>query len=283
MPSDLSTMYPIREVSQKTGVNPVTLRAWQRRYGLIKPARTESGHRLYTEQDIETIHQVLSWLEKGVSIGQVKSLLQTPVAESAGSNWEKINIELIDLAQQLHLGALESRLRELSKLYPVDLLLAHVIRPWLIRLAQLERPDHEIIEQSCRALLQQSLIQWLTIHSGPRVALVRCGNTSSLDSLLIRYELQGVECRSLDLGNIEPSQLPLIRDRLSVDAYLVLLGAGLNESWFTRYQAAWPDNSYFCGDVGKVYFDKGWLDRPFHPSVTKLVKQYETSFGLVQD
>lgn len=283
MPFDPSTMYPIREVSQKTGVNPVTLRAWQRRYGLIKPARTDSGHRLYSEQDIETIHQVLGWLEKGVSIGQVKSLLQAPAAESTGSNWELINLELIDLAQQLNLGGLESRLRELSKLYPVDLLLVHVIRPWLTRLTQLERPDREIIEQSCRALLQQLLIQWLTIHNGPRIALLRCGKSSALDSLLIRYELQGVECRSLDLGHIEPAQLPLIGDRLNIDAYLVLLGAGLNESWFSRYRTAWPDNSYFCGDVGKVYFDKGWLDRPFHPSVTKLVKQYETSFGLVQD
>ncbi len=34
-------IYPIREVSRLTGVNAVTLRAWQRRYGLVQPARTE--------------------------------------------------------------------------------------------------------------------------------------------------------------------------------------------------------------------------------------------------
>ncbi|MGL5554916.1 MAG: MerR family DNA-binding transcriptional regulator, partial [Aeromonas veronii] len=33
-------IYPIREVSRLTGVNAVTLRAWQRRYGLVQPART---------------------------------------------------------------------------------------------------------------------------------------------------------------------------------------------------------------------------------------------------
>ncbi|MBF4212988.1 MerR family DNA-binding transcriptional regulator, partial [Pseudomonas donghuensis] len=38
-------LFPIREVARLTGVNPVTLRAWERRYGLIQPTRTESGHR----------------------------------------------------------------------------------------------------------------------------------------------------------------------------------------------------------------------------------------------
>lgn len=46
-------LVPIREVARLTGVNPVTLRAWERRYGLIQPTRTESGHRLYALSDIE--------------------------------------------------------------------------------------------------------------------------------------------------------------------------------------------------------------------------------------
>ena len=45
-PSPEEGSYPIREVSRLTGVNAVTLRAWQRRYGLVQPARTEKGHRL---------------------------------------------------------------------------------------------------------------------------------------------------------------------------------------------------------------------------------------------
>ncbi|MDX1336249.1 MAG: MerR family DNA-binding transcriptional regulator, partial [Gammaproteobacteria bacterium] len=35
--------YPIRTVTDQTGVHPVTLRAWERRYGLIKPERTPKG------------------------------------------------------------------------------------------------------------------------------------------------------------------------------------------------------------------------------------------------
>ncbi len=43
-------LYPIRAVSRLTGVSAVTLRAWERRYGLIVPSRTAKGHRLYSDR-----------------------------------------------------------------------------------------------------------------------------------------------------------------------------------------------------------------------------------------
>ena len=42
----------ISEVCQQTGVAAVTLRAWERRYGLIKPKRTPKGHRLFSQPTI---------------------------------------------------------------------------------------------------------------------------------------------------------------------------------------------------------------------------------------
>ncbi|MBT8131818.1 MAG: MerR family DNA-binding transcriptional regulator, partial [Gammaproteobacteria bacterium] len=43
--SGLDDLYPIRTVVSLTGINAVTLRAWERRYGLVKPKRTAKGHR----------------------------------------------------------------------------------------------------------------------------------------------------------------------------------------------------------------------------------------------
>jgi len=68
-------LLPIREVARLTGVNPVTLRAWERRYGLIQPVRTESGHRLYSRTDIDTVHRILDWIERGVAVSKVGRLL----------------------------------------------------------------------------------------------------------------------------------------------------------------------------------------------------------------
>ena len=68
-------LFPIREVSRLTGINPVTLRAWERRYGFIEPKRTNSGHRLYSLTDIETVRRVQGWIERGVSVSKVGELL----------------------------------------------------------------------------------------------------------------------------------------------------------------------------------------------------------------
>ena len=68
-------LFPIREVSRLTGINPVTLRAWERRYGFIEQKRTNSGHRLYSVTDIETVRRVQGWIERGVSVSKVGELL----------------------------------------------------------------------------------------------------------------------------------------------------------------------------------------------------------------
>lgn len=66
----------IQAVSRRCGVNPVTLRAWERRYGLIRPARTERGHRRYNEADVARIRSILAWLDRGLPISQVRAVLE---------------------------------------------------------------------------------------------------------------------------------------------------------------------------------------------------------------
>jgi len=68
-------LFPIREVARLTGVNPVTLRAWERRYGLIVPTRTEGGHRLYSQADVDTVRSITGWIERGVAVSKVGQIL----------------------------------------------------------------------------------------------------------------------------------------------------------------------------------------------------------------
>jgi DNA-binding transcriptional MerR regulator len=78
-------LYAIREVSRLTGVTAVTLRAWERRHGLIVPLRTESGHRLYSMSDIERIRQILGWIDRGVAVGRVGTLMTQSAYQQASS------------------------------------------------------------------------------------------------------------------------------------------------------------------------------------------------------
>ena len=68
--------FPIRELSDRTQVNTVTLRAWERRYGLLKPKRTEKGHRIYGENDVKLVEDIIELLNRGVPIGKVKPLIE---------------------------------------------------------------------------------------------------------------------------------------------------------------------------------------------------------------
>ncbi|MGW8464801.1 MerR family transcriptional regulator [Pseudomonas sp. CLCA07] len=72
---DREELFPIREVARLTGINPVTLRAWERRYGLIQPTRTESGHRLYSMHDIDKVRSILDWIDRGVAVSKVGKIL----------------------------------------------------------------------------------------------------------------------------------------------------------------------------------------------------------------
>ena len=106
-------LYAIREVSEMTGIKPVTLRAWQRRYGLIQPQRTETGHRLYNEENLERIREIQSWLAKGVSIGKVKALLDSDITEAFSQDnpeLEETEAVLVALAS-LNKGKAEALIR----------------------------------------------------------------------------------------------------------------------------------------------------------------------------
>jgi DNA-binding transcriptional MerR regulator/methylmalonyl-CoA mutase cobalamin-binding subunit len=60
--------YTIKVLSERTGVRPVTLRAWERRYDLLDPDRLDNNYRLYSEQDIEVIRWITHRLDEGLSI-----------------------------------------------------------------------------------------------------------------------------------------------------------------------------------------------------------------------
>jgi MerR family transcriptional regulator, light-induced transcriptional regulator len=60
--------YTIKVLSERTGVRPVTLRAWERRYDLLEPERLDNNYRLYSERDIQIIRWITHRLDEGLSI-----------------------------------------------------------------------------------------------------------------------------------------------------------------------------------------------------------------------
>ncbi|MBB1521329.1 MerR family transcriptional regulator [Aquipseudomonas guryensis] len=129
---------PIREVARSTGVNPVTLRAWERRYGLVVPYRTPKGHRLYSQDHVARIQAILTWLARGVAVGQVKELLEQRVpASAAGSNlWDELRQAMLQSIERQAERQLDEHFNRALALYPPHTLCQQLLLPLLEDLDQ---------------------------------------------------------------------------------------------------------------------------------------------------
>jgi DNA-binding transcriptional MerR regulator len=74
---DPATM-SIGEVARRTGVTVPTLRAWERRYGLLLPVRTAGGHRRYRDQDVQRVLAVLELTGQGWAVGAAARRVARP-------------------------------------------------------------------------------------------------------------------------------------------------------------------------------------------------------------
>ncbi|MGY3943932.1 MerR family transcriptional regulator [Aeromonas tecta] len=263
---DDTGLYPIRDVSRLTGVNAVTLRAWQRRYGLVQPARTDKGHRLYSEQDIRQIGEILSWLERGVSIGQVKGLLSEPQPQLPSDHWQQTLEQLCQAVLAFNRRKAESMLQDLLTSYPFELVRGRVLQPLLDQLLGLwrERPDGE--------LLQGFWLSWLQAHFGRHlieqekgvpVCLASWGQVGPLDLHWYAYELINLGHEVHLLGACDPRGAALLAGRVP-ERWLVLLGAGLGKQELASH---WPEGTRLFGPLGTLYDDTWLAQQAWSPSL----------------
>ncbi|HEX5028538.1 MAG TPA: MerR family transcriptional regulator [Gaiellaceae bacterium] len=64
----------IGELSRRSGVSPELLRAWERRYGLLRPTRSSGGLRLYSEEDVERVRRMRQHLSSGLAAAEAAVL-----------------------------------------------------------------------------------------------------------------------------------------------------------------------------------------------------------------
>ena len=81
MPStNTSPTYNLGAITQETGLNADTLRAWERRYNLPQPARSQGGQRLYSPRDLDILKWLIARQEEGMRISQAAKLWHNQIA-----------------------------------------------------------------------------------------------------------------------------------------------------------------------------------------------------------
>ena len=229
-------LFPIRTVATLTGVNAITLRAWERRYGLVQPVRTDSGHRLYTQAHIDTIHQVLALLDKGVAISQVRDALVVPTAgrghAGADAPWAGYRERMIAAISQFDENRLEDVYNELLALYPNEIATRRVLLPLLVELGlRWEKSEGSVAEEHFFGVFLRNKLGARFHHrsrrdTGPRL-MAAClpGEQHEVGLLLFALAAHDLGFRQVLLGADMPlADLAYAARRAQADA-IVLSGS----------------------------------------------------------
>jgi DNA-binding transcriptional MerR regulator len=221
-------LLPIRTVSILTGVNAVTIRAWERRYGLITPQRTHKGHRLYTHQDVERIKQIVELLKQGISVGHVKPLLDLSpgdtATETATENediWKHYQDRMLDAIEIFDEAALDSSYNDALSLYPIDIVNQRLTIPLLRLLGERwNLREAGIAEEHFFSVYLRNKLGTRLHHTNQRshapLLLLAClpGELHEIGLLFFALSAVSYGYRVLILGANTPlPQIPLVLER----------------------------------------------------------------------
>jgi DNA-binding transcriptional MerR regulator len=130
----------IGALSKRAGVSPELLRAWERRYGLLRPARSAGGLRLYSPADVERVALMQQHLAEGMAAAEAAALaVRDAVEEEAARTAPRpaaIRDELAAALDAFDEPRAQAILDRLLALATVETLLAEVVVPYLQELGE---------------------------------------------------------------------------------------------------------------------------------------------------
>ena len=146
-------VFNVKSIAHQTGVAAATLRAWERRYGIPSPPRTDSGYRLYSAKDIAIIRWLRGQVDNGLSISQAVQLLNSVASKSPNahggqtadkiaaqtppSSYARLHDDIVAAALEFDEARIECALGEAFSLFSVEDVCVSVVQPVLVSLGAL--------------------------------------------------------------------------------------------------------------------------------------------------
>ncbi len=140
--------YPVRLVAARTGLSPHVLRAWERRYGVVVPTRSDGGQRLYSDLDIERLRKLRRLVEGGHAISRLAGLSleqldqvheAEPEQAAPGARTDEAGArveEAVGAATRFDAARFEAVLERAAVSYGIPTFLDHIAAPALERIGQ---------------------------------------------------------------------------------------------------------------------------------------------------
>lgn len=137
-------IFNTKAVAIETSVPPDTFRAWERRYGVPRPQRTQGGHRLYSERDIAIIRWLRDRTAEGMNISHAVLLLTNviddevvlPEATSTRSLDQMVS-ELTKALTSFDSATAERIMSEAFSIHQFERVLIELIQPTMVEIGEL--------------------------------------------------------------------------------------------------------------------------------------------------
>lgn len=182
--------YRIKTVSRLTGIPRNTLLAWERRYDLIEPARSDNGYREYSDVEVATLTSVKELIDQGYRISEAVELVKEVQASAndripaAGT----ARIAMLSVALRTQLDAAGPELKALSVVRDestLDRFMATPISPGV---------DVVVVELELLGERPRTALQRVMQHAGARHAIVvHTFAASSVLRMLVRTGVRLVQ------------------------------------------------------------------------------------------
>jgi|APFre7841882724_1041349.scaffolds.fasta_scaffold00302_3 DNA-binding transcriptional MerR regulator/methylmalonyl-CoA mutase cobalamin-binding subunit len=133
-------MYSIKAVARATGLTVETLRAWERRYGVVHPVRDGSGRRVYRPEDVLRLRRLREATERGHPISRLaplseerlSALLDAPGSEREQGMGQAFVGRILDAALQFRADECEQAITLAVGMLPPERLVSDVLQPLLL-------------------------------------------------------------------------------------------------------------------------------------------------------
>jgi len=182
----------IGEFARRVGVSAAVLRAWERRYGLLRPVRSSGGFRLYTAEDAERVGRMRRGLDQGLSAAEAARAALVDARPSAGL-LEDAAARLLAAIHDYDEATVQAVLDESFAAFGLEAVLRELILPTLAQVGrEWERGSLGVSQEHFASNLIRarllSLARFWGRGSGP-VALLTCGPGEQHDISLLAFGL----------------------------------------------------------------------------------------------
>ncbi|MBV9915952.1 MAG: MerR family transcriptional regulator [Solirubrobacterales bacterium] len=224
----------IGELSKRSGVSAELLRAWERRYGLLKPARSPGGLRLYSPQDLERVRVMREHLAAGFAAAEAAALASSAVSEEAPGEEilrpDALRASLTAALDRFDEPRAQTVLDRLLAVATLDTLLGDVVLPYLHELGERwERGEASVAQEHFASAIVRGRMLGLArdwgLGVGP-VAVLAClpGEQHDIGLIAFGLALRARGWRIVYLGSDTPVRM-LEEVAHRVEARVVVLSA----------------------------------------------------------